>query len=420
MFGSAALELAIGLIFIVMLVSLLVTALTELLASWLRWRASNLWKSLRGMLGGSVQEQVYNHPLLKTLMTPTTGPPVGLAWLFRLPGLRRLWPTAKGPSYIPPRTFALALLDLIEQPYQAVSRLIDAIDAAAAEPARIPAVIASAKALAGLPSMATTITRMQPLLDELGEAGIPRDRTRAILLRLRHEATALTQHPALFDADVQAALRPLMVAAGGRDDRVRAEVETWFTEITERSAGWYKRKTQAIQVALGLALAIWIDVDMILISRALWADSTLRSALVAEAEAAAKEPAPVTITTAPLSPQQRIADVRGQMLALGLPLRGSCDAILDASGSPKPLPWWCTDPSRATKTFQLPWFGQVTVAAASLRWCGWFLTAFAVSLGAAFWFDSLKRVMTIRAAGRAPENAADEPKATSEPTQTTK
>ena len=41
MFNSAVVEVAIGLVFVFLLVSLLVSALTEIVASWLRWRATN-------------------------------------------------------------------------------------------------------------------------------------------------------------------------------------------------------------------------------------------------------------------------------------------------------------------------------------------------------------------------------------------
>jgi hypothetical protein len=37
---------------------------------------------------------------------------------------------------------------------------------------------------------------------------------------------------------------------------------------------------------------------------------------------------------------------------------------------------------------------------------GWLITAFAVSLGAPFWFDTLNRITSIRAAGRPPESSA--------------
>ena len=73
MFGSAVLEIAIGLVFVFLTISLILSAFTELLSSWVRWRASNLWKALRGMLGPSMQEQLYAHPLVQMLTPPATG-----------------------------------------------------------------------------------------------------------------------------------------------------------------------------------------------------------------------------------------------------------------------------------------------------------------------------------------------------------
>ena len=39
---------------------------------------------------------------------------------------------------------------------------------------------------------------------------------------------------------------------------------------------------------------------------------------------------------------------------------------------------------------------------------GWLLTAIAVSLGAPFWFDMLKKIVNLRAAGREPQKKATE------------
>ena len=44
------------------------------------------------------------------------------------------------------------------------------------------------------------------------------------------------------------------------------------------------------------------------------------------------------------------------------------------------------------------------------RIVGWLLTIIAVSLGAPFWFDLLNRFITIRASGKAPEEAPKAPK----------
>jgi hypothetical protein len=41
---------------------------------------------------------------------------------------------------------------------------------------------------------------------------------------------------------------------------------------------------------------------------------------------------------------------------------------------------------------------------------GWFITALAATLGAPFWFDTLNRLMSIRSAGKSPEEDPKRPK----------
>lgn len=98
MFGSAVLDTAIGLAFLYLLLSLLVTGINELIEAWLRNRAKDLERGLHELIGGDGQllHRVYGHPILF--------------------GLFRGVPGESGtqlPSYIPSRSFALALMDLI-------------------------------------------------------------------------------------------------------------------------------------------------------------------------------------------------------------------------------------------------------------------------------------------------------------------
>jgi hypothetical protein len=118
MFGSAILDTAIGLIFVFLLVSLIVSAATELVSGWLNWRAENLWAGIQNLLDSPGAKdwvtKLYEHPLVEGLSRSRTK---GFA-LAKL-----LAPVPKGPSYIPSRTFALALLDLIQQGDVSVSRI---------------------------------------------------------------------------------------------------------------------------------------------------------------------------------------------------------------------------------------------------------------------------------------------------------
>src|SRR5687768_6865787 len=94
MFGSAILDVAIGMIFIYLTLALVVTSLSELIAAGLKWRATNLAAGVQRLLnsgpGQGLAKDLYNHPMVRSLFKGDSG-----------------------PSYIPSRTFALVLLDLI-------------------------------------------------------------------------------------------------------------------------------------------------------------------------------------------------------------------------------------------------------------------------------------------------------------------
>lgn len=97
MFDSAIFEVALGLLFIYLLLSLVCSALNEMLAGWLSMRAKNLEQGIRNILddpeGSALARELYQHPLVKAL-----GKDRG----------------ARKPSYLPARVFSTALLDVLE------------------------------------------------------------------------------------------------------------------------------------------------------------------------------------------------------------------------------------------------------------------------------------------------------------------
>lgn len=118
MFDSAILDVAIGLAFIFLLISLLVTAASEMLSGWLKWRSTHLWDGLERLLqSAEARNALYSHPLIK-----------GLA---RVDIQRPDWNQGRnGPSYIPSRTFALALIDVLRRPHKVADDLEQRLRAA--------------------------------------------------------------------------------------------------------------------------------------------------------------------------------------------------------------------------------------------------------------------------------------------------
>ena len=109
MFGSAALDVVIGLFFVYLILSLIASGLNEGVSSLFAMRAKVLEDGIRNLLGSKqAKEEFYEHSLVKS-MTKETG--VIRKIRKRLGGKDRRF-----PSYIPSRTFALALLDNITGP----------------------------------------------------------------------------------------------------------------------------------------------------------------------------------------------------------------------------------------------------------------------------------------------------------------
>ena len=104
--GIAALDLAIGLAFIFLLLSLLASTIQEFIAAFFGLRARTLQEGLRNMLAQDedVVAAFYGHPLIDALYRGE----VKKKDLKQGP-LRR----TKGPSYVSPRAFATFVLDAI-------------------------------------------------------------------------------------------------------------------------------------------------------------------------------------------------------------------------------------------------------------------------------------------------------------------
>lgn len=102
MTGSVLLDIGIGLMFVYLSLSLVVTAATELLNSFVSIRARNLRKGIRQLLGSKTMEKrFYAHPLVSSLAQR----PSRLALLSPL--------RDRSPSYVPREVFVAVLQDLL-------------------------------------------------------------------------------------------------------------------------------------------------------------------------------------------------------------------------------------------------------------------------------------------------------------------
>jgi hypothetical protein len=340
MLGSVVLDVAIGLIFVYLLVSLVVTAMTEMLSGLLKWRSKNLWAGIRNLLDtGQDREWVdrlYSHPLIQGLSEPgkedKTAPT----------GDR---PPRSAPSYIPSRTFAVTLLEILKEPGQTQEPLQD------------------------------TIAKLQ------------NEKLRGTLLALLGESR-------------------------GNVEELKKNVEIWFNNSMERVSGWYKRRTQLWNLTIAMFTVLLVNADTLVIVQALADNEAMRTALVAQAQAYAEANQAEDQTAAPsgdssvpatdASSDENVAALQSQTEELQRLLN-------QIEGLNLPIGW---DPNAAEDD---PYYRGIPSSMSRLgetvafHLLGWIVSIFAVSLGAPFWFDMLNRVISIRSAGRAPEEKPKSP-----------
>ncbi|MNO76358.1 hypothetical protein D3C76_674300 [compost metagenome] len=160
---------------------------------------------------------------------------------------------------------------------------------------------------------------------------------------------------------VQRVLRIALERGNDRIEAVQAFLEGWYDSAMERASGWYKRRTQLIVVVIGIVMSVALNVDTLHVAKVLYSDSSVRQLLVVRADALGEQ-----IRQKDASPLLSINELQATGLPIGWPkgyFCGSSGEILERL------------------LYSLP---------------GWLLTAFSISLGAPFWFDTLSRVSNIR------------------------
>jgi hypothetical protein len=342
------LDVVIGLFFGYLVLSLAVTAANEMSAAWFRRRAWMLRKGISHLLhDDDLAGKLYEHPLVQSLSSPP-----GL--LSRVPLLRGL--VGQGPSYIRSRTFAMALLDVVQS-----------------EPANRAADSGVRRALA--------------LLER--EAGNDPERFRANIETWFNDSMERVSGWYKRRTQVLLLLWAVVVTVATNADTLVITRALWRDPALRQSLVSRAERYAAEQPAPGTAPVVVVN-----------------DGAPPPPPLPPDQQAEVDFDEASAQYDAAIADLAELQLPIGWEAPSTT-----AAGDPSIR--------LVTDAAVDDWPGAIWEAGGVSRWLqaldqhfvGWLLTILAVSLGAPFWFDTLNRIIAIRGAGKAPEEVPKPPAA---------
>lgn len=391
MFNNVVLDVFIGLVLVFLLYSLLVTIVGEMIVSWICLRSRILRVSIEKMLNDGYLAKrsllfiiqrffLREFPAFKESFAAKFYKYPSIKYLVAGGGEKRTFFTRTKPSYISDENFADALMQLLK------SR---------------------------------------------GAGDTDFDKIRfALQFNTQHIQPASLQR-----------IRDLLENADTDLEAFKKNLKGWFNETQDRTTGWYKRKLQLILFWLGFLIAIIFNVDTIRIAKILAKDKDARNQLVAMGIELSKDSARYqdflkendsVVSKAILdSSYRRITqDINEANLVLGLgwgtdklfkPLKRSVDSSDRNAFAAIRKEFSIIDSiQRSGKSILVTgkrhykWYEKFTFVLGAIfsgyRIIGLIITGLMLSLGAPFWFDLLKKLVSIRGDGIKPEEKKDKSK----------
>jgi hypothetical protein len=359
----------IGMCLIFASVALLVSSVTEGLASLLKLRSATLLEGLKSMLNAPTTKpsilQRFLPPLRFRLAGDPAGPPGVLPqWLRTALRCLRLLP-AEAPAAVPVAVVPDVAPAQPPNPFQPKSgpQLLRDLFNHAAIAVRGPGDGSRLRA-STVPSYITPDQFAAALIDVVFQG---RPRTPGA----EHAAPLEGAIRAVSDPQLQRLLQGAAARAENDLQKFHDEVAKWFDSTMDRVGGDYKRYIQLWSFLIGLGVAILFNIDGVAIVKALLTNPLLAAS--------------VQVSGADLAKLPDLTKLQG----FGVPIG------------------WHTTAQSLGEFLELEWtrMRDHSLEAAS-HVAGWLIIAAASLFGAPFWFDTLQLFVKLRGTGDKPEAPA--------------
>jgi hypothetical protein len=439
MLNSAILEVIVGLVFVYILLSLLVSQINTIIANVLNIRARQLRTRIeRIIFDEQLQKTLLAHPVIGMIQPKSSDKSRDEADIKEMETAR--------VSNVDPKTFAKAMINVLSDPflnlYSAIRMVKDT-----EERAKLLDITNQLKVSVSNPKEANAVlTQLHETITQLQPPG--RADRRAMLRTLSPLQAALKNYQAgntgllmvldgVSNVENRAFQRAMETILSGVGTIKEAElaIEDWFNNRMEQTSQWYATFMQYLSLGVGLVLALMLNIDSIHLSLTLWNDETLRTSVAQAAQSAdlsrffdeegnvISVPTTVAVgeadsddtddtepdnTQALIDSYEAAQETLNQLLQLRLPigwtftLPGNVNELETSAGQAITVYDPLTDSRNLYRMFAITSEGWLGFVLSKIT--GLFITAIAVAQGAPFWFDVLRRI----AGGDSPSKAGEQ------------
>lgn len=384
-------EICISMAFLYLVLSLMCTTLNEIISTFLRFRGRNLAGAISTLMGTEklLLEGFYKHGLIRSSTEAVNGRGDATKWKGK-GGPSWLAPIAgivpdRHPAYLDSKSVAIALIDAVmKYPDKPGSTPELGQSNDVKESTKEPGNSSDQADNSGAAAAAQAGADVK---ESPGGSGTKGD-VNATMEVLGRKVRDLPQ------CDIQDIIQAALQVAGNDMVKVREEVAKSFDNIMDRLTGAFQRKMLIVSLLVGLVLAALFNVDSIAITRALWDSTELRNQITTSAASFVDKDYEKFATACPIGETPTAEDLQKRHDCLVNNMKDLSEKL-----APFPLGW---EDSPTWEVF----FSKIT----TLQIFGIVWTAFALSFGAPFWFNTLQAFINIRGAGLKPEKEKDRPK----------
>lgn len=396
----SVIDIAIGLFFVYLILSLLASEIQEQIATLREWRAKQLKQAIYILLDGqgstnslfsyddnndrykkSTTYKFYRNDLIQSLNQRDITP-------------RRERKNSAGPSYISSETFATVLFEVIAR--AAIQQNKNSGNTnAVGDPQKLDEFL--------------NIKDLKGFLEGIQKTDLPQ---------------------CLKDNLSNLALRTQINKGSYSATNLKEEIQKWYERAMQRTSGVYKRNVTGLTIAVGFLLALVANADTFNIINNLPKTEDIRNIIVNFNEKLVPRYNNTGTATGENNNSNHNLDLTSSNTPDFIKLRDNANKALE--GVSLPIGWSPTNlsqqfscPSRQTEESQgwkllnicvkEPPSSNANPLSVILKlmyihpWRtllllpGWLLTGFAISMGAKFWFDLLTNFVNVRNTGRPPE-----------------